>query len=168
MALQCCVGFCCTTTWISHQYTYILSLLNLSPNRHPITERSVELPVLYSSFPQAVYWKRPWSGRDWGQEEKGTTEDEMVARHHRLDGHEFEQTLGDGKGQGSLVCSSPWGCKESDTTEQLNNSNVYVDATLSIHPTFFPFCVHKSIFYFCISIYVLYLQVQYHFSRFHI
>ena len=48
------------------------------------------------------------------------TEGEMVGWHHRLDGHEFEQTLGDGEGQGSLACCSPWGCKESDTTEQLN------------------------------------------------
>ena len=48
-------------------------------------------------------------------------EDEMVGWHHRLDGHEFEQSQGDGKGQGSLACCSPWGHKESDTTEQLNN-----------------------------------------------
>ena len=48
------------------------------------------------------------------------TEDEMVGWHHRLDGHEFEQALGVGEGQGSLVCRCPWGCKESDTTEQLN------------------------------------------------
>ena len=47
-------------------------------------------------------------------------EDEMVGWHHQLDGHKFEQALGVGDGQGSLVCSSPWGCKESDTTEQLN------------------------------------------------
>ena len=53
---------------------------------------------------------------------KGTAEDEMVGWHHRLDGHEFEQALGDGKGQGSLVCCSPWGHKESDRTEQLNNN----------------------------------------------
>ena len=50
------------------------------------------------------------------------TEDEMVGWHHRLDGHEFEQAPGDGEGQGSLVCYSPWGLKESDTTEQLNNN----------------------------------------------
>ena len=49
------------------------------------------------------------------------TEDEMVAWHHRLNGHEFEQALGDGKGQGSLACCHPWGCKESDMTERLNN-----------------------------------------------
>ena len=57
------------------------------------------------------------AGRDWGQEEKGTTEDEMAGWHHCLDGHEFEQALGVGNGQGSLVCCSPWGHKESDTAE---------------------------------------------------
>ena len=51
------------------------------------------------------------------------TEDEMVGWHHQLNGHEFEQALGDGEGQGTLACYSPWGCKESDTTEQLNNNN---------------------------------------------
>ena len=56
------------------------------------------------------------------QEEKGTTGDEMVGRHYQLSGHEFEQAPGDGEGQGSLVCCSPGGCKESDMTEQLNNN----------------------------------------------
>ena len=51
------------------------------------------------------------------------TEDEMVGWHHRLNGYEFKQTLGDGEGQGSLVCRSQWGCKELDMTEQLNNNN---------------------------------------------
>ena len=51
---------------------------------------------------------------------KGTTEDKMVGWHHQLNGHEFESTLGVGDGQGGLVCFSSWGCKESDTTEQLN------------------------------------------------
>ena len=50
------------------------------------------------------------------------TEDEMIGWHHQLSGHEFEQTPGDGEGQGSLACCSPWGCEESDTTEGLNNS----------------------------------------------
>ena len=54
---------------------------------------------------------------------RGTTEDEMVGWHHRLDGHESEQTLGGSDGQGSLVYCSPWGHKESDTTEYLNNNN---------------------------------------------
>ena len=60
--------------------------------------------------------------QDWGQE-KGATEDEMVGWHHWLDGHEFEQTLEDGEGQGSLACCSPWGHKELGTTERLNNNN---------------------------------------------
>ena len=60
------------------------------------------------------------SGRDWGQKEKGTTENEMAGWHHRLDGGEFERTLGDGDGQGGLVCCDSWGPKESDTTESLN------------------------------------------------
>ena len=53
------------------------------------------------------------AGKDWQQEEKGVTEDEMVGWHHQLSGHEFEQTQGDGEGQGSLVCCSPWGRKET-------------------------------------------------------
>ena len=58
--------------------------------------------------------------QDWRQEEKGTTEDEMIGWHHQLDGHAFEQGLGVGDGEGSLACCSPWGLKESDTTERLN------------------------------------------------
>ena len=53
---------------------------------------------------------------------EGATEAEMVGRHHRLNGHEFEQALGDSEEQGSLACCSPWGVKESDMTEQLNNN----------------------------------------------
>ena len=60
--------------------------------------------------------KDPGAGKDLRQEEKGTTEDEMVVWHHRLDGHEFEQALGDGEGQGNLACCSSWGCKELDMT----------------------------------------------------
>ena len=65
--------------------------------------------------------KDPDSGKDWRQEEKGMTEDEMIGWHHWLDGHDFGQALGDGEGQGSLACCSPWGHKELDTTERLNN-----------------------------------------------
>ena len=64
--------------------------------------------------------KDPDAGSDWGQEEKETTEDEVVGWHHQLDGHEFEQALGVGDGQGSLACCSPCGCKELDTTGPLN------------------------------------------------
>jgi len=60
------------------------------------------------------------AGRDGGQEEKGMTEDEMAGWHYRLDGREFEWTLGDGDGQGGLACCDSWDCKESDTTERLN------------------------------------------------
>ena len=63
--------------------------------------------------------KEPDPRKDQGMEEKGATENEMVGWHHRLNGHEFEQTLGDCEGQGSLECCSPWGRKESDTTERL-------------------------------------------------
>ena len=64
--------------------------------------------------------KDPDAGKDWREEEKGTTEDKMVGRHHQLDGHELEQAPGVGDRQGSLACCSPWGRKESDMTEQLN------------------------------------------------
>ena len=64
--------------------------------------------------------KDPDAGKDWRWEEKGTREDEMVAWHHQCNGHEFEQALGVGDGQGGLVCCSPWGHKESDIAEWLN------------------------------------------------
>ena len=64
--------------------------------------------------------KNPDAGKDWGQEEKGTTEHEMVAWHHWLDGRGFGWTPGVGDGQGGLVCCSPWGRKASDTIERLN------------------------------------------------
>ena len=67
--------------------------------------------------------KDPDAGKDWGREEKEVTEDEMAGWHHWLNGHEFEQTLGDSEGQGSLACCSPWGCKESNMTYWLNNNS---------------------------------------------
>ena len=85
------------------------------------TDAEAETPVLWP--PHAKSWligKDADAGRDWGQDEKGTTEDEMAGPHHRLDGHESEWTLGVGDGQGALACCDSWGCKESDTTEWLN------------------------------------------------
>ena len=70
-----------------------------------------------------THWKDPDSGKGWRQEEKGTTEDEMVGWHHRLNGHGFEQALWAGDGQGILACCSPLGCKESGMTEWLNWSD---------------------------------------------
>ena len=64
--------------------------------------------------------KDPDAGKDWRQEEKGMIKDEMVGWHYHLNGHEFEQALGFANGQGSLTCCSPWGCKESGTTEWMN------------------------------------------------
>ena len=84
------------------------------------TDAEAETPILW--LPEAknwLIWKAPDAGKDWRQE-KGTTKDEMVGWHHQLDGHEFEQAPGIGDGQGSLVCRSPWGRKELDTTERLN------------------------------------------------
>ena len=85
------------------------------------TDAEAETPILWP--PDAKNWltgKDPDPGKDWRQEEKGTTEDGMVGWHHQFDGHEFEQASGIEDGQGSLACCSPWGCKESDTTEQFN------------------------------------------------
>ena len=85
------------------------------------TDVVAETPVLWP--PHVKSWligKDSDAGRDWGQEEKGTIEDEMVGWHHQLNGHEFEQALGVGDGQGSLACCSPWGWKGSDITEWLN------------------------------------------------
>ena len=67
-----------------------------------------------------LIWKDPDAVKDWGQEEKGTREDEMVGWHHRLNGHGFGWTLGVGDGRGGLVCCGSWGRKESDMTERLN------------------------------------------------
>ena len=81
--------------------------------------------------PDAKSWligKDPDAGKDWGQEETGTTEDEMTGWHHRLDGHGFGWTPGVGDGQGGLVCCDSWGCKESDTElfSQVTELNWYV------------------------------------------
>ena len=87
------------------------------------TDAEAETPVLWPPYVKKwLIWKDPDSGKDWRQEEKGTTEDEMVGWHHRLDGHESEQASGVGDGQGSLACCRPWGHKESDTTEWLSLS----------------------------------------------
>ena len=84
-------------------------------------DAKAEAPVLWR--PHAKSWligKDSDAGRDWGQEEKGMTEDEMAGWHHGLDGRESEWTPGDGDGQGGLACCDSWGRKESDTTERLN------------------------------------------------
>ena len=85
------------------------------------TDAEPETPIVWPpNWKNGVIWKDPDAGKDWRQGEKGTTEDEMVGWRHWLDGHEFEQALGVGDGQGSLACCSPWGRKELNTTEWLN------------------------------------------------
>ena len=82
------------------------------------TDAEAEAPTLWP--PDVKSWlirKDPHAGKDWRQEEKGMTDDKMVGWHHWLNGHESEKAPGDGEGQGSLACCSPWGHKESDTIE---------------------------------------------------
>ena len=87
------------------------------------TDAEAEAPILWPpDAKNRLTGKDPDAGKDWRQEEKGTTEDEMVGWHHWLNGHEFEQAPADGEGQGSLACYSPWSHKESGTTEGLINS----------------------------------------------
>ena len=82
------------------------------------TDAEAETPTLWpSDVKSRLIGKNPDAGKDWGQEGKGMTEDEMVGWHHQLSGHEFKQALGIGDGQGSLACCSPWGRKVLDTTE---------------------------------------------------
>ena len=84
------------------------------------TDAESETPILWPpDVKNWLIWKDPDAGKDWRWEEKGKTEDEMVAWHHWLNGHEFEEAPGVSDGQGSLACCSPWGGKESDTTEWL-------------------------------------------------
>ena len=92
-----------------------------------IGRADAEAPILWP--PDAKNWltgKDPDAGNDWRQEEKGTTEDEMVGWHHPLEGHEFEQAPGVGDGQESLVCCSPWGCKVLYVTEWLNWTETHI------------------------------------------
>ena len=96
-------------------------------------------PILWP--PDLKNWligKDPDSGKDWRQEEKGTTEDGMVEWHHWLNGHEFEQGLGVGDGQGSLECCSAWGHKESGMTEQLNWMYFILTAVLWSRYCYYP------------------------------
>ena len=117
-------------------------LMFIEPNERPLDSKEIKpinpkgnQPWIFTGRTGAealVLWpsdakirlsgKDPEAGKDWGQEEEGT-DDEMVGWHHRFNGQEFEQTLGDSGGQRSLVYCSPWGPKESDTTQWLNNSN---------------------------------------------
>ena len=111
---------------------------------HMVISYEAEAPTLWP--PDAKNWpivKDPGAGKDWKWEEKGTAEDEMVIWHHQLDGHEFEQALGVGDRQRSLMCCSPWGHKESDMTERLNWRLVLPSKKKKSHPLS-PLQLHPS------------------------
>ena len=102
--------------------------VNLKGNKSWIfirrTDAVAEAPMLWlPDVKSQLIGKDPYCGKDWRQEEKGTSENEMVGWHHQLNGHEFEQTPEDGEGQGNLMCCTPWVCKDWDMTEQLKNNN---------------------------------------------
>ena len=107
-------------------------------------DAKAETPILW--LPHVKGWligKDFDAGRDWGQEEKGTTEDEVAGWHHWLYGHESEWTPGVGDGQGGLACCDSWGHKESDTTERLNWTEKH---QLSIpHRWLFKFYQHPNL-----------------------
>ena len=85
------------------------------------TDAEAEAPILWPPYAKSwLIWKDPDPGKDGGQEEKGTTEEEMAGWHHWLDGRESEWTPGVGDGQGGLACCDSWGHKELDMTEWLN------------------------------------------------
>ena len=119
MLLNCYVGEDLRVPWTARRSDQSI-LKEISPEYSLIGRTDAEAPILW--LPDVKDWltvEDSDAGKDWRQE-KGKTEDEMVGWHHQLDGREFEQAPGVGDGQGSLVCCSPWDCKKSDTTEQLN------------------------------------------------
>ena len=107
------------------------------------TDAEAETPILWPPYVKSwLIEKDPDAGRDWGQEEKGTTEDEMAGWHHWLEGHEFEWTPGVGNGQGGLVCCDSWGLKESDWVTELNWTDTEQGPCLCFHEYgAFPFCL---------------------------
>ena len=121
MLLNCGVGEDLRVPWTARRFTQSI-LKEISPG---ISLEGIMLKLKLQYFGHLM--QKSWfigkdsdAGRDWGQEEKGTTEDELAGWHHWLDGSESEWTPGVGDGQGGLACCNSWGCKESDTTEQLN------------------------------------------------
>ena len=98
------------------------------------TDVEAETPILWPPDVKGwLIWKDADAGKDWGQEEKGMTEDEMVGWHHRHNGHGFGWTPGVGDGQGGLACCSSWGRKESDMTEWLNWTELCSQSPVTSH-----------------------------------
>ena len=114
--------YVCMKTLESPLHSNKIKSVNLKGNQPSIfigrTDVEAEAPIIWPHDAKSrLTGKDPDAGKDWGWEEKEVTEDEMVAWHHQLSGHEFEQVLGDGEGRGSLASCSPSGHKESDPTE---------------------------------------------------
>ena len=110
------------------------------------TDVEAETPILWPPHSKSWFIRKDHdAGEDWGQEEKGATEDEMVGWHHRLDGHEFGWTLGVGDGQGGLACCDSWGCKESDMTEWLTDLDWTELNSTGILLIYFCFCCKTSL-----------------------
>ena len=111
------------------------------------TDVETETPIVWPPNAKSwLIWKDPDAGKDWGQEEKRTTDDEMVGWHHRLNRHEFGWTPGVGDGQGGLACCDSWGRKESDTNERLSDWVTEVSWTVCNTAQWFsqvvvPYCV---------------------------
>ena len=98
------------------------------------TDVEAEIAILWPPDAKSwLIWKDPDAGKDWGQEEKGMTEDEMVGWHHWLNGHGFGWTPGVGDGQGGLASYGSWGHKELDTTERLNWTELNKGFSESLH-----------------------------------
>ena len=141
-------NWCCWTVVLEKTLERSLDCKEIQPV-HPRGDQSwifigradakAETPILWPLDAKSwLIWKDPDARKDRGQEEKGTTEDELVGRHHQLNGHMFEWTLGVDDGQGGLACCSPWGHKELDMTDQLNWSEQFSMAENSnYHNKFF-------------------------------
>ena len=110
------------------------------------TYTEAEVPILWPRDEKSwLIGKDPDAGKDWGQEQKETREDEIVGWHHQLDGHGFGWTLAVGDGQGGLACCGSWGCRESDMTERLNwltDCQYLLLLTLAFNCWIFQICRH--------------------------
>ena len=116
------------------------------------TDAEAETPILWPPDSKSQLTRKHHdAGKDWRQEEKGMTENEMVGCYHWLNGDELEQTPGDGDGQGSQVCCTPWGHKELGITEWLNNRTTLVAKSILL--TIPLYCTHVNMYeYMCVHV----------------
>ena len=159
MLLNCGVG---EDSWESH------GLKPVSPKGNQFwifigrTDAEAEIPILWPlGVKNWLIGKDPNAGKDWRQENKVMTEDEMVGWHHQLHGHEFEESPGVGDGQGSLTYCSPWGHKESDLTEQLKWTELMMIFWLG---RIIVQLLRKVYIFTSISIYILFYGLNSHFT----